>query len=76
MVDRTDPRPAILISGATRRHGRTSVPKWNGATPTTTSSSKVTCVGGSVKRVASGVGAGAIAVQQVHQYLSENHDRR
>lgn len=31
---------------------------------------------GSVKRVASGVGSGAIAVQQVHQYLSEQHDRR
>jgi thioredoxin reductase len=29
-----------------------------------------------VKRVASGVGSGAIAVQQVHQYLSEQHDRR
>lgn len=31
---------------------------------------------GSVRRVASGVGSGAIAVQQVHQYLSEQHDRR
>lgn len=31
---------------------------------------------GSVKRVASGVGAGAIAVQQVHQYLREQDDRR
>lgn len=30
----------------------------------------------SVKRVVSGVGSGAIAVQQVHQYPSEQHDRR
>ncbi|MGH8912208.1 MAG: NAD(P)/FAD-dependent oxidoreductase, partial [Acidimicrobiia bacterium] len=30
---------------------------------------------GAVKRVASAVGAGAIAIQQIHQYLSELHDR-
>lgn len=29
---------------------------------------------GSVKRVASAVGAGAIAIQQVHQFLSERHE--